>query len=252
MRTKTPPPPLDEGAQQPERVLIYRDVNAITRTLADLNAACRHFNDTIAELSSRELLPLGLTNEIVTQMCFYDCSAIVDALERAEEAEPKVTRSERRNAAKLIEAEIMEIHELFLQLTETMQRRKLQDGMTLTEHERSVYLIADNGKVSFNRADVVEYFSRYLEGEPAKEYAEEARRVFNTLAEFDRKTRLLSNNTVRGVGDAEPGAIPEIIAVHNGKIHLDFYPISDLVFEGVEKRAQRMTINNTEIINPER
>lgn len=252
MRTKTAPPPTDKGAQQPERVLIYRDVNAITRTLADLNATCRHFNDTIQQLTDRELLPLGLTDEIVREMCFYDCRAIADALEKVEEAEPKTTRSERRNAAKLIEAEIMEIHELILQLANTMQTSKLKDGLTLTPHERSVYLSATNGKVSFRRADVVEYYSRYLDGEAAKAYADEARRVFDTLVDFDRKTRILSNNTVRGVGDADPGAIPEIIAIYDGKIHLDFNAISDLDFEGAEERARRMEINNYEIVKPER
>lgn len=237
----------------PERVLLSRNVSGITRTLADLNAVCRHFNNAVTELSDRELLPLGLTDEMVRGMCFNDGSAIIAALREAATTAPADTRFERRLTAKTLEEDAAAVAEILGNLAQTIEKNRLRDGMSLRDDERATYLKADENKATFSRDEVTEYFSQYADTPEAIEYIAEARRVFETLAEFDRKTRIFGNNRVRGVGDAEAGAIPEIIAVSDGKITLDLAAVSDLVFAGAEERAKRMKFNDRYIMaNPER
>ena len=133
-------------------------------------------------------------------------------------------------------------------LAATMYDRRLTDGLRLHDHERANYLKAVDGKAGFSRSDVEAYFSVYADTPEQMEYIAEARRVFDTLAEFDRKTRILGRGKVRGVGDAEAGAIPEIIAVTDGKITLDLAAVSDLVFTGAEELAKRMKFDDRYII----
>lgn len=230
----------------PERVLIFRDLNAITKTIRDLNGAVKHFNGAIKKLSDRDLLPLGLTDEILRGICLNDPAAIIQALEATTDSGN--TRMARRLSANALADEVNEVKTILADLAATMYDRRLTDGLRLHDHERATYLKAVDGKAGFSRSDVEAYFSVYADTPEQIEYIAEAHRVFDTLAEFDRKTRILGRGKVRGVGDAEAGAIPEIIAVTDGKITLDLAAVSDLVFAGAEERAKRMKFDDRYII----
>lgn len=235
----------------PERVLLSRDHGAITTAIRDLSAAVKYINGTIKQLHDRDLLPLGLTDEILRGICLNDPAAIIEALEATNDKGD--TRTARRLSANALADEVNEVKNILADMTEAMYNRRLSDGLRLNDHERANYLKVVDGKAGFSRSDVVAYFSVYADTQEQMEYIAEARRVFDTLAEFDRKTRILGRGKVRGVGDAEAGAIPEIIAVSDGKITLDLAAVSDLVFAGAEERAKRMKFDDRYIIaNPER
>lgn len=237
--------------QPPERVLLFRDRNAIIKTLADLNGAVKYLNVAIKQLYDRDLLPLGLTDGILRGICLNDPAAIIEALEATNDKGD--TRTARRLAANALADEVNEVKNILADMTEAMYNHRLSDGLRLNDHERANYLKVVDGKAGFSRSDVVAYFSVYADTQEQMEYIAEARRVFDSLAEFDRKTRILGRGKVRGVGDAEAGAIPEIIAVSDGKITLDLAAVSDLVFAGAEERARRMKFDDRYIIaNPER
>lgn len=243
--------PVRTPQSTPERILLFRNLNAITKTLADLNASVRHFNGAIKKLTDRDLLPLGLTDEILRGICLNDPAAIIQALEATTDSGD--TRTARRLSANALADEVREVKTILADLADTMNSRRLTDGLRLHDHERANYLKAVDGKAGFSRSDVEAYFSVYADTPEQIEYIAEARRVFDTLAEFDRKTRILGRGKVRGVGDAETGAIPEIIAVYDGKITLDLAAVSDLVFAGAEERAKRMKFDDRYIIaKPER
>lgn len=229
-----------------DRILLTRNATGITRTLADLNAVCKHLNEAVTQLADRELLPFGLSDEIVRGMCFNDGSAIIAALKEAATTAPASTRFERRLTAQTLEEDSAAVTEILADLAQTIEKNRLREGMNLRDDERATYLKADGNAVTFSRDEVTEYFSEYADTPEAIEYIAEARRVFDTLAEFDRKTRILGNNRVRGIGDAAVGAIPEIISVYNGKIRLDLAAVADLVFEGAEERSKRMSFDNYE------
>lgn len=213
----------------PERLLIWRDKNGIINTIHDLEITCKYFNDAVRQLNEMELLPLGLTDEMVIGMCFNDPSAFIEALNEASTSAPNDNRFARRLTAKTLNEDKETVTRIINDLNDTMNKNRLRNGLCLIEGDRAIYLKAEKGSVTFDREDIKEYYSRFAEGK-ALDIVAEARKVFEILTDFDRKIRTLGANKVRGIGDAEAGAIPEIISVYDGKILLDLSAISDLDF----------------------
>lgn len=239
-------PGATDAQQTPERILLYRDTNAITKTLADLNSAVKYYNAAIKQLADRDLLPLGVTDEIVRGICLNDPAAIIEALETT--ADSGSSRTARRLSAEILADEVNEVKTILADLADTMQRNRVKDGLRLYDHDRANYLKVIDGKAGYLRSDVEAAYSNYADTPEQMEYITEARKVFDMLAAFDRKTRILGRGKVRGLGDAETGAIPEVIAVYDGKITLDLAAVADLVFEGAEQRAGHMNFDGRYII----
>ena len=237
-----------------KRVLVWRDRNGIIKTNHDLKATCRYFNGLIFELRSLDLLPIGLTDEMVNGLCFYNPSPFIDALEKSAEERPANDRIAKKITAQILAEDVEKVTMKIADLQNTMEREKLKSGLCIGETDRANYLKVENGLITFDPEEVTEYFSRYADTPEALSYIAEARQLFDSLCKFDEKTRKLSRGRVRGIGNPEAGTIPEVIAVYNGKIRLDIAPVDNIFTESFKSRflAPGFDKGDYAVINPER
>lgn len=237
-----------------KRVLIWRDRNGIIRTNHDLKAVCGYFNGFLDKLRSLDLLPLGLTDEMTKELCFYNPAPFIEALEKTAEPTNTTNRLLKKLSAQTLATDVEKVTKMIADLQNTMQREKLKSGLCLEETDRANYLKVQNDCITYDPEEVTEYFSRYAETPEALSYIAEARQLFDSLCKFDEKTRKLSRGKVRGLGDNESGTIPEIIVVYGGKIRLDLAPVDEIFTESFKSRflAPGFDKGDYAVINPER
>lgn len=232
-----------------EKVLIYRDVTAINTANAILNVLCPTLNQTAERLANAGLLPNGITAEIATDLCFAESSAIVEAIKAdtpvaENDVQRFVDESYLGNKCEKVDAILYDLNK---------ELEKMQyHSPRLMMHEISQFVKVSNGVITFSPDEILAAFSDYAETPEALQYINEAKALFDSIANFDRKTRILSHGKTRFIGDAEPGAIPEFVAVYNGKIRLDLANIASLDFAGYNENASTIGTDNAEIIKAER
>lgn len=248
--TMTNAPKVEPG----KRVLIWRSRKDITNTNHDLKAVCRYFNGLIFELRSLDLLPLGLTDEMAKELCFYNPNPFIEALEKSAETTDTTNRLFKKLSAQTLATDVEKVTKMIADLQNTMQREKLKSGLCLEELDRANYIKVQNDCITYDPEEVTEYFSRYADTPEALNYIAEARQLFDSLCKFDEKTRKLSRGKVRGLGDNEAGTMPEIIAVYDGKIRLDLAPVDDIFSESLKSRfiSPGYDKGDYAVMNPER
>lgn len=200
------------------------------------------------------MLPLSLTDEMTTQLCFFNPSPFIEALENSvndtQTNDQLLKRLSDQSLAK--DAEI--IPRLLDELKRRMEREKLKSGLCLEECDRANYIKVQNDCITYDPEEVTEYFSRFADTPEVLIYIVEARHLFGSLCKFDEQTRKLSRGKVRRLGDNESGTMPEIIVVYDGKIRLDLAPVDEIFTASFKSRflAPGFDKGDYAVINPER
>lgn len=233
----------------PERILIRRESAKISRMTADLSKTCEILNRAISRLNAADLLPGGITKAIVCDLIHGDTKAIINALETSLNEIENPTYAMRQIAAQMLENDKNTLAQIMRGVADDFRKNAFVCGEIYTAQRAELVELVD-GVATFNPDAVAEYYSEYATGKQI-EYIAEARKLFDCIVEFDRKTRIFSNGKAHAISDGRAENLPGIIEVYNGRLFFDAAAVSHLDNLGADTTTETK-INNFTIVNPER
>lgn len=229
----------------PGRLLVARYDSKISRTTTALKNACEIVNRAIPRLKNSGALPDGVNLDTITAIITDNTTPFVANLERSIHGETANSVAMGNLAPFAIDSGKEQIARILADVANEM-RRKFITSADIPEILANVEV--ENGVATYSPEHITEYYSEYATNAQS-EFLKEARRVFDILADFDRKTRIYSRGKIHGIGESGVG---EIISIYGDRIVFDAAAVVNLDNLEANTDNAAMTINNTLIQKPER
>lgn len=216
--------------QTEKEQLRVTDSAAISRIKNDMTFFCGLLNHTLLQLKDAHLIFGDVDDELLREFSCYKTSLAEKRLEaQAKEEADKLPPFQQSTIMLSVESMKSELRQMLNALSAEVELKRLSKGLCLAPFERAQYIASNNGVATYDEDRITAAYTQIVAGDMAEAYVNEARELFARICEFDRKTRLLSGNQVRGV--CENNAYKQgIIECYDGKIELDFTRLTELDF----------------------
>lgn len=216
--------------EPPKEQLRVTNSAAISRIKRDMTSFCEMLNNALTTLKEAHLLFGDVDDELLREFTCYKTALAEARLEaQAKEEAAKLPPFQQSTIMLAIDSMKTELRQVLTTLSAEVELKRLSKGLCLDPYERAQYILSNYGVAAFDEKLIEEAYTQVVAGDMAEAYVNEARELFAQICAFDRKTRLLSCNRVRGL--CENNAFKQgVIECYDGKIELDFTRLTELDF----------------------
>ena len=216
--------------QTEKEQLRVTDSIAVSRIKKDMASFCELLNKALSQLKATHLLFGNVDEELLREFSCYKTTLAEKRLEaQAKEEAAKLPPFQQSTIFLSVESMKSELRQVLNALSAEVELKRLSKGLCLDPFERAQYITSDNGVATYDEKRITAAYTQVVAGDMAEAYVKEARELFAQICAFDRKTRLLSGNRIRGL--CENNSFKQgVIECYDGKIELDFTRLTELDF----------------------